>query len=100
LITKFNDEYNFADKRLPVWRVSYKGKDDARYFVETATGRLSVRVDNSDMAEGYSFALLHKHHFMDFGGKETRDASTMIWAFFQIVIIAIGLMLWWKKRKS
>jgi uncharacterized iron-regulated membrane protein len=96
LITKFNDEYNFADKRLPVWRVSYKGIDDARYFVETATGKLSVRVDNSDMAEGYSFALLHKHHFMDWAGKETRDASTMIWAFFQIVMIAIGLVLWWR----
>ncbi len=99
LITKFNDEYNFSDKRLPVWRVSYKGTDDARYFVETATGKLSVRVDNSDMAEGYSFALLHKHHFMDWGGKETRDASTMVWAFFQIVMIAIGLVLWGKKRQ-
>jgi hypothetical protein len=99
-VTKYNDEYNFADKRLPAWRVSYTGTDNARYYVETATSRLSVRVDNSDMAEGYSFALLHKHHFMDWGGKEVRDVSTMFWAFFQIVIIVVGLTLWWKRRAS
>jgi uncharacterized iron-regulated membrane protein len=98
-VTKFNDEYNFADKRLPVWRVSYSGKDNARYFVETSTSRLSTRVDNSEMAEGFSFALLHKHHFMDWGGKETRDASTMVWAMFQVVMILVGLMLWWKRRR-
>lgn len=99
-VTKFNDEYNFADKRLPVWRVSYKGADDARYFVETSTSRLSVRVNNSDMAEGYSFALFHKHHFMDWGGKEVRDVSTMFWALFQIVIIVVGLTLWLKARRK
>jgi uncharacterized iron-regulated membrane protein len=97
-VTKFNDEYNFTDKRLPVWKVSYATHND-RYFVETSTGRLSVRVNNSDLREGYSFALLHKHHFMDWGGKTARDASTMLWALFQIVMISIGLMLWWKKAR-
>jgi hypothetical protein len=98
-VTKFNDEYNFADKRLPVWKVSYAANNNERYYVETATGRLSVRVDNSDLTEGYSFALFHKHHFMDWAGKEARDASTMIWAFMQIVMIAIGLILWWRSRR-
>jgi uncharacterized iron-regulated membrane protein len=96
-VTKFNDEYNFTDKRLPVWKVSYAHHAD-RYFVETSTGRLSVRVNDGDLREGYSFALLHKHHFMDWGGKTARDASTMIWVFFQIVLIVVGLMLWWRKK--
>lgn len=96
-VTKFNDEYNFSDKRLPVWKVSYANHND-RYFIETATGRLSVRVNDSDLREGYSFAILHKHHFMDWGGKGARDASTMVWVFFQIVLIVIGLLLWWRKR--
>jgi hypothetical protein len=96
-VTKFNDEYNFTDKRLPVWKVSYANHND-RYFVETTTGRLSVRVNDSDLREGYSFALLHKHHFMDWGGKTARDASTMFWVFFQIVLIVVGLMLWWRKK--
>jgi uncharacterized iron-regulated membrane protein len=97
-VTKFNDEYNFTDKRLPVWKVSYATKEADRYFVETATGKLSVHVTDSDLREGYSFAILHKHHFMDWGGKVARDASTMIWVFFQIVLIVVGLWLWWRKR--
>jgi uncharacterized iron-regulated membrane protein len=97
-VTKFNDEYNFTDKRLPVWKVSYAAEDAERYFIETATGKLSVRVSDSDLSEGYSFALLHKHHFMDWGGKIARDGSTMVWVFFQIVMIFIGMMLWWRKR--
>lgn len=98
-VTKFNEEYNFTDKRLPVWRVSYAGRNNDRYFVETATGQLSVRVNNSDLAEGYSFALFHKHHFMDWAGKWARDASTMVWAFVQVVMIVVGLILWWRARR-
>jgi hypothetical protein len=98
-VTKFDEEYNFTDKRLPVWRVSYATNHDERYFVETATGRLSVRVSDSDLAEGYSFALFHKHHFMDWAGKEARDTSTMVWAFVQVVMITIGLILWSRTRK-
>lgn len=97
-VTKFNEEYNFTDKRLPVWRVSYSAPDNERYFVETSTGRLAAKVDDSDLAEGYSFALFHKHHFMDWAGKEGRDLSTMWWAFVQIIMISIGLILWWKRR--
>jgi hypothetical protein len=98
-VTKFNDEYNFTDKRLPVWKVSYAAHNNERYFVETSTGKLSVRVDDSELAEGYSFAMFHKHHFMDWGGKTARDASTMVWAFVQVVMISIGLILWWRGRK-
>jgi hypothetical protein len=98
-VTKFNDEYNFTDKRLPVWKVSYANANADRYFVETATGKLSVRVNDSELREGYTFALLHKHHFMDWGGKMARDGSTMVWAFFQIVMITVGLMLWWRARR-
>jgi len=97
-VTKFDEEYNFTDKRLPVWRVSY-GANHERYFVETATGRLSVKVSDSDLAEGYSFALFHKHHFMDWAGKEARDTSTMVWAFVQIVMIVVGLILWIKTNR-
>jgi len=97
-VTKFNEEYNFTDKRLPVWKVSYGVHNNERFFVETSTGKLSVRVDDSELREGYSFAMFHKHHFMDWGGKTARDGSTMIWAFFQVVMIVVGLVLWWTKR--
>jgi uncharacterized iron-regulated membrane protein len=98
-VTKFTDEYNFTDKRLPVWRVAYDTRQHERYYVETKTGRLSVRVDDADLTEGYSFALFHKHHFMDWGGKALRDFSTMLWALVQVLMVTIGLILYFKWRK-
>lgn len=96
-VTKFTDEYNFTDKRLPVWRVAYDTRRHERYYVETRSGRLSVRVDDMDFAEGYSFALFHKHHFMDWGGKAARDISTMCWALAQVLMVTIGLILWLRR---
>lgn len=98
-VTKFDNEYNFTDKRLPVWKVSYASNHQERYFVETSTGRLSVRVDDLDMLEGYSFAVLHKHEFLGWAGKWVKDTSTMFWAAAQIVLVVIGLMLYFKYRK-
>lgn len=104
-ITKFADEYGFVNKRLPVWKVSYAANHHERYYVETNTGKLSVRVDDNDLYEGYSFAILHKHHFMDFAPKAVRDFSTMFWAMAQIAMVVVGLVLWRrvtrnKKNKS
>jgi hypothetical protein len=101
-ITQFNDEYNFTDKRLPVWKIGYASNGHERYYVETVSGKLSVRVDDNDFMEGYSFAIFHKHHFMDWGGKSVRDFSTMFWALAQIVMVTFGLILYfkWRSRKT
>ena len=100
-ITRFDNEYNFTDKRLPVWKVSYASNGHERYFVETSTGRLSVRVDDRDLIEAYSFALLHKHEFLGWAGKTVKDASTMFWAAAQLVMVFLGLTLYfaWRRRQ-
>jgi hypothetical protein len=98
-ITSFGDEYNFTDKRLPVWKVSYDRDHHVRYYLETASGRLASRVDDLVAAEGYSFSLFHKHHFMDWGGKTIRDASTMFWAFAQVLMVIVGVIFWLKAKK-
>jgi hypothetical protein len=102
LTTKFTDEYNFTDKRLPVWQVNYPFNHKERLYVETSTGVLAKTINDSELYEGYSFALLHKHHYMDFGGKTTRDASTMIGAALQVLMVIIGFIFYfkWRKRKS
>lgn len=99
-ITRFAGEYGFVNKRLPVWKVGYASNSRERYYVETSSGHLAAVVNDKDLAEGYSFALLHKHHFMDWGGKLTRDISTMFWAFMQVLMIGVGLWLWWKSKKK
>jgi hypothetical protein len=101
LITKFTDEYNFTDKRLPVWKVDYSFNHKERLYVETSTGVLAKNTNDVELYEGYSFALFHKHHYMDFGGKTTRDISTMVGAALQIIMVIIGLVFYfkWRKRK-
>jgi hypothetical protein len=98
LITKFTDEYNFTDKRLPVWKINYASNHKQRLYVETSTGILAKNTNDVELYEGYSFALFHKHHYMDFGGKETRDISTLIGAALQIMMVIIGLMFYFKSR--
>lgn len=95
-ITKFAGEYGFVNKRLPVWKVSYATNGNERYYVETSTDRCAAHFTDSDLIEGYSFALLHKHHFMDWAGKSARDISTMIAAGLQILMVLIGLILFYR----
>jgi hypothetical protein len=98
-VTAFNDEYNFTDKRLPVWRVGYPGAGHPRYYVETSSGQLAAFMNDAAYAEGYSFSVFHKHHFMDWAGKTVRDGSTMFWAVIQVLMVTIGLILYFRFRK-
>lgn len=100
LTTHFTDEYNFTDKRLPVWKVNYPFNHHERFYVETSTGTLAKQTNDRDLMEGYSFALFHKHHYMDFAGKTPRDISTMIGAGLQILMVTIGLVLYFRWRRS
>jgi hypothetical protein len=95
-ITKFDRDYNFTDKRLPVWKVGYPQNGHERYYVETSTGSLSVRVNDWDLVESYSFALLHKHEFLGGIGKWAKDTSTMFWAAAQLFMVGLGLFFYFK----
>jgi hypothetical protein len=96
-IIKFGGEYGFINKRLPVWKISYNLNDHERYYIETSTGYLSAYIQDKDLWEGLTFAYLHKHHFMDWGGKILRDISTMFWAMVQLALITTGLILFFRK---
>jgi hypothetical protein len=99
LVTKFTEEYGFINKRLPVIKVSYHKNDNERYYVETATGKLSTVVQDKDVYEGYSFALLHKHHFMDWAGKQARDITTMLGAALNIAAVLVGIILYIRVKR-
>lgn len=101
-ITKFSEEYGFINKRLPVWKIDYAANNNERYYIETSSGSIAAHITDNDLYEGYSFALLHKHHFMDWGGKTARDISTLFWAGMQVLMIVVGLILFfraYRKRK-
>ena len=95
LVTHFDDDYNFADKILPVWRIS---SQHTIYYVETASGGLSKEMKGHSSYEAMSFALLHKHEFLSPLGKRVKDFSTMFWAASQIVMIGLGIVLFVKLK--
>ena len=63
IITQFNDDYGFINKRLPVHAVSFAGQNTT-IFVETLSDTLAATADNTTRIEGWSFSNLHKWHFL------------------------------------
>jgi hypothetical protein len=73
LITKFGPNYDFRNKRLPVWQINYDSPDGNRIFIDPASGILVDHITNKERYESYSFSFLHKWNFLthllvDFGG--------------------------------
>lgn len=103
MITHFTDDYDFADKLLPVWKVSYASDHHQRYYVETTDGRLSKVINDIGSLQEYSFAFLHKHEFLAGFGQGVKDFSTMFWAAAQVLMAITGLVLylrWWQRRRK
>lgn len=98
LLTDFSSrEYGFVNKRLPVIKLAYDTPAKTTYFIETSTSRLAAVVKNSDMIEGYSFAILHKFLFMDWAGKNIRDLTMVIAALTILIVSVLGFILFLKK---
>lgn len=91
IVSDFNNEYGFINKRLPVVKVQYAG--GKRYFVETSSGHLALKAGLGDVVEGYSFAFLHKWEFSLFLGKTTRDVLLMNFTLGNAVVAAMCLWL-------
>lgn len=97
VITSFDENYDFADKVLPVWKVRCNNQT---VYVETSTAKLRKVLNGVQKFDAYSFAFLHKHEFMMFAGKSAKDISTMFWVSMQIVMVVFGLVLYFKRKKK
>ena len=98
VLTDFESrEYGFVNKRLPVMKLAYDTPEKTTYFIETATSRLAAVINNSDKAEGYSFAILHKFLFMDWAGKNIRDLTMVLAALTILIVSVLGFILFLKK---
>ncbi len=104
LVTSFSDEYGFAYKRLPVWRVDV---GDELLFIEARTGVISARVDKLKVAETWTFSRLHKWQFLDGLSEKIsgpgpfktafRDAVMVLFMLAGLGSAVIGLLM---RRKS
>lgn len=97
-LTKFDTEYGFINKRLPVVKIALSTPTHLTYYLEPATGRLAAKVQDADRREGLSFAVLHKFLLVDFAGKNFRDFFTAFAAFGVLIVSISGLILFIKTK--
>lgn len=64
VVTRFGPDYDFRNKRLPVWRVDYGAPVKASVFVDTASGVLVDRVADWEKPERLVFSMIHKWNFL------------------------------------
>jgi hypothetical protein len=96
-VDKFEKEYGFFNKRLPVVKVAYETEGSKRLYVEYATGKLAAAIENKQALEGISFAYLHKYHLFEFLGKNTRDIIMMCFALGNFVVASLGMVMLLKR---
>ena len=92
LITHFGPDYDFRNKRLPVWEVS--DTQGNLIFIDPVT---HILVDQSDMTarlEGYSFSFLHKWNmFTPITGRFYRDVLIIITLIMTLALSAFGFLM-------
>lgn len=87
LVTRFGADYDFRNKRLPVWRVDYGAPVKASLFVDTGSGVLVDKVEDWEKPERITFSFVHKWNFLFPIGRV--GLNTVVAAF---VIALLGFM--------
>ena len=101
LVTRFGPQYDFRNKRLPVWRLDYGAPVNATIFVDTTSGVLADRTPDHAKAEQWSFSYLHKWNFLFPLGRDMQTFVVSGAVAFSLVFMAgIGLALDLQRRRS
>ncbi len=100
LITRFGPNYDFRNKRLPVWRIDIASDLGDKLFIDPATGMLVDRLVDSNRYEGYSFSFLHKWNFLTpYIGSGYRDIVIVFFISLVLLSTIFGFMMLWRKQK-
>jgi hypothetical protein len=93
IVTQFDDEYGFAFKRLPVYRVPFAG--GVTVYVDATDGNLAAVIDDADRAEGWVFAYVHKLEWLTpVIGTDWRDVIAAMVAFSLTVAALLGIAVY------
>lgn len=98
IVTRFGPDYDFRNKRLPVWRIDYGAPVNATLFVDTTTGVLADRTENWQKPERYIFSFIHKWNFLFPIGKVGLNAVV---GTFMLLLMGFmgGIGLWLDRRR-
>lgn len=95
-LTRFTGDYDFRNKRLPVWQF-HDGKE--LLFIDPATGALVDRASHTDRLEASTFSQLHKWNFLvPLAGREGRDMLVITVLGLGLVLATLGQLIKGKAR--
>ncbi|MEM8594405.1 MAG: hypothetical protein AAGF06_06275 [Pseudomonadota bacterium] len=98
-VTHFGPNYDFRNKRLPVWALTLDTQETV--FVDVNTGIIVDRSNALKRAEGLSFSMLHKWNFLrPVMGRKSRDAVLMTVLCVSLVLVITGFVLLLRRRKQ
>ena len=101
IVTSFGPDYDFRNKRLPVWRIDYKQPKSETIFIDPASGFLVDRVGGAERVEGVSFSILHKWNFLTpLIGRMGRDLVVVLVLILSISGVGFGFWMLWLRRFS
>jgi hypothetical protein len=93
LVTRFGPNYDFRNKRLPVWQVDVGNEAGDRLFIDPVSGLLVDHQRSRSQWERWSFSNLHKWNpLVAFLGREGRDLLVVL------VLFLIGALGWFGVR--
>lgn len=97
LISHFGPDYDFRNKRLPVWQIDINNHQGDRLFIDPATGILVEHLKATHNMERLSFSLLHKWNILvPLLGREGRDIAVITFLILLVFIGVFGLRMKWK----
>ena len=99
LVTHFSPNYDFRNKRLPVWAVQVHDNQHRLAFIDPATGILVDQSRRVDRAERLTFSLAHKWNFLvPLIDRFPRDVIIVMILSLLIVTGVLGVRLQRNKR--
>ena len=93
LITHFGAGYDFRNKRLPVWAVSYQNGARPQFFIDPVTSVLVDQNRDIDRLESWSFGILHKWNHLSFIGRQNRDYLIVLTLGVLLTFTILGLLM-------
>lgn len=86
LVQRFGPDYDFRNKRLPVWQLDYA---DGRIFVDTVSGQLVELQRRGSRWERYNFSYIHKWGMLQpLLGRQGRD-QVVVAMMVLVVLLAV-----------
>src|SRR5690606_14415837 len=90
---RFEQDYVFVFKRLPILKASYDDAAHSALYLDPVDGALAAQVRDADRLGGASFAYLHKWELLHHLGKVTKDLLLSLTALALLVLALSGLWL-------